>query len=98
MHVAIHHRITDPQKWEQGTKNIMTILEQGRLPQGLKALMFLPCVDGRNAGCLWEANSMETLKSFVERESGGGAKNQYFQIKDAQAIELPGQVELSKAA
>ena len=98
MHFTIHHTVTDPKKWEQATKNIGTMIEQGRLPQGLKGLMFLPGVDGRKADCLWEANSLETLRSFVDRETGNCAKNEYVQINDAAAFGLPGREEMRKAA
>ena len=98
MHIAVHHKITNPQKWEQATKHIMTMAEQGLLPQGMKGLMFLPAVEGRHADCVWEANSVEALKSFIERETGNGAKNEYFQIDDDMAFGLPGRVEMRKAA
>ncbi|MGD0744777.1 MAG: hypothetical protein ABSA45_06445 [Verrucomicrobiota bacterium] len=98
MHITIHHTITDQQKWEQGSKRIMELAEQGRLPQGLKGLMFLPSVDGRRADCLWEANSMEALRTFIDRETAGGARNEYFQVNDAAAMGLPGREEMRKAA
>ena len=98
MHITVHHKITNPQKWEQASKNIMALAEQGLLPQGLKGLMYLPSVDGRNADCVWEANSVEALKSFMERETASGAKNEYFQIDDAKSFGLPSRVEMRKAA
>ena len=94
MHVTVHHTVTDSKKWEQGVKNIMTMSDQGRLPQGLKGLMFLPSVDGRKADCLWEANSLEALKRFLDHDTGAGAKNEYYQIDDARAFGLPGHEEL----
>jgi DNA polymerase/3'-5' exonuclease PolX len=98
MHVAVHHIITDTQKWEQVTKNMMAALEQGRLPQGLKALMYLPGSDGRKADCLWEAQSVDGLKSFLEPQTSSAARNEYFQINSGAAIGLPGQEEVRKAA
>ena len=49
MHAVIHHYIDDPVKWDRTTKNIMSMIEQHRLPKGLKPLEFLPSVDGRKA-------------------------------------------------
>ncbi len=98
MHVAVHHTITDPQRWEQVTQNMMAMVEQGRVPQGLKGLMYLPGTDGRRADCLWEANSLEALRSFLDRETGSAARNDYFQINSAAAFGLPGQEALRKAA
>ena len=76
----------------------MTMLEQGRLPQGLKALMYLPGTDGRKADCVWEAPSLETLRNFLDRAIGTAATNDYFQINTGAAIGLAGQGELRKAA
>jgi hypothetical protein len=98
MHVSVHHTIRDPQKWEQVTKNMMAALEQGRLPQGLKGLMYLPGSDGRKADCVWEAQSLDTLKNFLDREIGTAATNDYFQINTEAAFGLPNQEELRKAA
>jgi len=97
MHVVIHHRINDPTKWEQGVRNIMSMIEQHRLPNGLKPLQYLPSADGRNAVCLWEAPSLRSVQEFTERETGG-ARNEYFEVKDAAAIGLPAREELARAA
>ena len=88
MHVVIHHRINDPTKWEQGVRNIMSMIEQHRLPSGVKPLQYLPSTDGRNAVCLWEAGSLGTLRDFTERETAG-ARNEYFEVKEEAAIGLP---------
>ena len=98
MHVSVHHIITDTQKWEQVTKNMMAAVEQGLLPQGLKALMYLPGADGRKADCLWEAQSLDTLRNFLDGQIGTAARNDYFQINSGAAFGLPGQEELRKAA
>jgi hypothetical protein len=98
MYVSVHHMITDPQKWGQVTHRMMAVVEQGQLPQGLKALMFLPGADGRKADCLWEAQSLDTLRNFLDGEIGTAARNDYFQINAAAAFGLPGQVEMRKAA
>jgi hypothetical protein len=98
MHVSVHHTIKNPQQWEQVTQRMMVALEQGRLPQGLKALMYLPGADGRKADCVWEAQSLDTLRNFLDREIGTAATNDYFQINAAAAVGLPGQEELRKAA
>jgi hypothetical protein len=97
MHVVIQHRINDRVKWDQGVKNIMSMMEQHRLPSGLKPLQYLPSADGRNAVCLWEAESLGALQKFTERETGG-ARNEYFEVKEEAAIGLPKREELARAA
>ena len=98
MHISVHHTITDPQRWEQLTQKMMAMVEEGRLPQGLKGLMYLPSADGRKADCLWEAPSVDALKNFLDRETGTAARNEYFQINSETAFGLPKAEELRKAA
>lgn len=89
MHAVIRHYVNDPVKWDQSTKKIMSIIEERRLPSGLKPLVFLPGVDGRNADCVWEAESLRALQQFVDRETAGAARNEYFQLNYEAAIGLP---------
>jgi hypothetical protein len=98
MYVSVHHTITDPQKWGQTAQNIMAMTQQGRLPQGLKGLMYLPSVDGRRADCVWEANSVDALKNFLERETGKAARNEYIPIQADSAFGLPGKEVTRQAA
>jgi len=90
MYVTVHHQIRDPKQWESATHHIMADMEQGRLPKGLKGLMYLPSADGRQADCLWEADKLENLKSFIDGQTGQAAKNDYFKVNDQTAVGLPG--------
>jgi len=78
--------------WADASGKVMAIMEQGQLPKGLKALMYLPTVDGRQADCLWETDRLDHLKKFIERETSQAAKNEYFQVNVDAAVGLPGQV------
>ena len=98
MHVVIHHNVSDPMKWERSHKNIMSMIEQHRLPAGLKPLEYLPSVDGRKADCVWEAPSVGALQKFIDGETTGAARNEYFEVKDEVAIGLPKGEELARAA
>ena len=93
MFIGIHHNITDAKKWEQVGQTIIPMIEQGRLPKGVKALLYLPSTDGRRAVCVWEADSVEYLKRFLEPLTTPAARNEYFQINAEQAMGLPVQVQ-----
>ena len=97
MHVVIHHHISDSAKWDRSVKNIMTMIEQQRLPRGLKALEYLPSVDGRNADCVWGAESLESVQKFIERETAGAARNDYFEVQEEAAIGLPQAEDMPQA-
>jgi len=88
MHVAINHAITDPAKWDASVLNIMSMIDQNKLPAGLKPLQFLPSTDGRQANCVWEADSLDQVRQFVDKQTSG-ARNEYFQVKADAAIGLP---------
>ena|ERR1035437_1824138 len=96
MHAVIRHHISDPVKWDRSVKNIMSMIEQHRLPSSFKPLQYLPSVDGRNAECVWEAESLGALQKFMDRETTG-ARNEYFEVKDEAAIGLPKSEELLQA-
>ncbi len=96
MHAVIRHYINDPAKWDRTVKNIMSMIEQHRLPSGFMPLQYLPSADGCNADCLWETESLGALQKFMDRESAG-ARNEYFQVKDEAAIGLPKGEEAAQA-
>jgi len=98
MYVSVHHTITDQQKWDQNTQKVMAMVEQGKLPAGMKGHMFLPGADGRKADCIRGAPSVDALKSFLDRETGTAAKNEYMAIKAKAAAGLPGQTAAQRAA
>ena len=94
MIISVHHMILNPEQWERSIKRITGLADKGLLPKGLKGLLFLPGMDGHRADCVWEADSIESLKTFLDRESGSGAKNEYFQVDDTSAFGLPVHGEL----
>jgi hypothetical protein len=96
MHAVIRHYISDPVKWDRSVKHIMSMIEQQRLPSGFKPLEYLPSVDGRNADCLWEADSLGALQKFIDRETSG-ARNECFEVNSGAAIGLPKAEELLQA-
>ena len=96
MHVVVRHYVSDPAEWDRSTKNIMSLIEQHRLPSGFVPLQDLPSADGRNADCLWEAGSLGALQKFIDRETTG-ARNEYFEVKDEAAIGLPKSEEVLQA-
>jgi hypothetical protein len=98
MHAVIRHHISDRMKWERSHKNVMSIIEQQRLPGALKPLAYLPSVDGRKADSVWEAESLWALRRFIDRETMGAARNEYFEIRGEAAIGLPKGEELARAA
>jgi hypothetical protein len=89
MFILMRHTITDARKWDEVSGEIGTLVEHGQLPKGLKALFYLPSTDGRNADCVWEADSLNDLKSFLDPKIASAARNEYYQINVEHSFGLP---------
>jgi hypothetical protein len=89
MHIGIQHIVNDAQKWEQGKQSVMSKIEGDTLPAGMKPLLFIPAANQKTAICVWEADSIDTVKKFIEREMGTAARNEYFEVDTKNAIGLP---------
>src|ERR1041384_8199053 len=89
MYVAIHRTITDPKKWDEATKKFEPVIEGGKFPRGVKPLFYLPSTDGRRADCVWETDSMDTLKQFLNPYVAGASKDEYFQVNTELAMGIP---------
>jgi hypothetical protein len=89
MYIGIHHTINDPQKWEQGKKSVMSKIEGGTLPAGMKPVFFIPAANQKTTFCVWEADSLDTVKKLIDRETGTAARNEYFEVDTKNAMGLP---------
>ena len=67
MYVVVHHDLIDPPTaFARGER-----LKSGEsAPSGARALQFYPSDDGSAATCLWEANSVADVQTFVDETLG----------------------------
>jgi hypothetical protein len=96
MHIGIHHIIDDAQKWEQGTQSVMSKVKAGTLPAGVKPVLFIPATNKKTTFCVWEANSVDVVRKFVESETGTAARNEYFEVDTKNSMGLPEGVAAKK--
>jgi hypothetical protein len=89
MQVGIYHTIQDAEKWEQTKQSVMSKIENGTLPAGVKPVLYIPGSNRQMTFCVWEADSIDTVRSFIDRESGTAARNEYFEVDAKNAIGLP---------
>jgi hypothetical protein len=82
MHVAVIHQISDPEKF-WGAAN------ESQLPEGITLHSALPNNDGSRAVCLWEADSLDTVKQLVEDTVGDVSNNEFFEVNAQNAQGLP---------
>src|SRR5688572_23535780 len=71
MHVVIQHRITDPERFFAGDPE--EVATGG--PPGVKGRQFVVSQDRSAAVCLWEADSVESLRDYMEGLTGDSADN-----------------------
>jgi hypothetical protein len=84
MHVIAVHNITDPEGFGAAAERALE-----RVPSGMTLHSMFPSEDGRQAVCVWGAGSVEDVRSFVDAESSGLSRNEYFPVADTRAVGLP---------
>ena len=67
MHVVVQHRITDPEKFF--SMNAEEVAGGG--PPGVQGRQFFPSQDRSAAVCLWEADSIDTLRDYLDPATAG---------------------------
>ena len=91
MYILVQHAVSDPVAvWQRAQEAVPTI------PASFKLHHSFPSPDGRKAVCIWEAASIESLKTFLDPMMGPGAQNQYVEVVNKEGIALP--TEVIKAA
>lgn len=82
MHVIAIHSISDPERfWGSAGES--------ELPEGVTIHSALPNSDGSRAVCVWEADSVETVKQLVEDTVGDVSSNEFFEVNADNAQGLP---------
>ncbi len=85
MHVVVQHRITDSAKFSS-----MDAAEVGGGgPPGTQVRQFFPYKDGSATICLWETQSMDALRDYLDPATAGVAENAYFEVDSERAMGLP---------
>ena len=84
MHVIAVHSITDPERFGAAVGPAIE-----KIPASMTLHSMFPSEDGTQAVCVWQAGSVEDVRSFVDGATVDLARNEYFPVVDAQAIGLP---------
>jgi hypothetical protein len=83
MHVIAAHSISDPDKFFETASSTP-------IPDELKLHSLLPSSDRSRAVCVWEADSQDSVREFVESNVGDVSSNEYFEVDASSAQGLPG--------
>jgi hypothetical protein len=86
MFIVVHHTITDP---ETAFARGQNLLAGNGAPTGVRAREFYPSRDKADVVCLWEGDSLENVRDYVDATLGDSSRNAYFEVDAAIARGLP---------
>lgn len=87
MFVLVRHQVTDPQKFFADPAGVAS-----NAPQGVHGRIFCPASDHSSAVCLWEAESIQAVRSYLNPLTEGISENTYSRVDHQLAIGLPDSV------
>jgi hypothetical protein len=85
MYYVVHHRVVDREKF------LVTDPDDigGNAPPGVQVFHFLPASDASAADCLWEADSLDQLRDYLDPATRGFCENTYFEVDATHAKGMP---------
>ena len=83
MYVVVNHDIKDPKTaFARGGR----LVRNEGAPSGARGLQFLPSKDGSAVTCLWEADSVESIQTYVDATLGDSSVNQCYEVDTSNAF------------
>lgn len=91
MLVIAHHNISDPEGFWSAAKEVTV-----NLPRSLKVQGIYPAKDGKTGTCLWEAENVQEVQEFLDKNAGKYAENFCYEVDVEKSMGLP-KLQLSEA-
>ena len=86
MYVGVMHRIKDPDAMVERGKSLS---DPANAPPGVVGHQFCPSTDLSVATCLWEGDSVEAVRDYIDGTLGDSSENSYFEVSTERAMGLP---------
>ncbi len=86
MFFVVHHTIVDP---ETAFARGQNLLDGSGAPTGVRVRQFYPSREKADVFCLWEGNSLEQVRDYVDRTMGDSSRHAYFEVDAEIARGLP---------
>ena len=84
MYILVQHNISDPATtWSRAQAAMAS------LPDGLTLHLSIPTPDGRTAVCVWEADSIAAVKTYLDPTLGPAADNTYVEVVNKEGVAVP---------
>ena len=77
MHVAVIHRVSDPEGFQQAEQQAM----DAGLPEGFRLPVHAATPDHTTAICVWDGPSVDAVRDLVESVVGNYSENEYFEME-----------------
>ena len=91
MYVMVQHTVSEPAVfWNSADPSTM--------PSHVKLHHTFPTPDGTRAVCIWEAESVEAVRDFLEPLLGRVSRNEYFAVENREGFARPSRVPQTAAA
>ena len=85
MYVIVQHQVTNPAKfWPADAAQFSTMP-----PSHLKLHQTLAGTDGSQAVCVWEGESVDAVRDWLDPATAGASVNAYFAAVNREGIAIP---------
>ena len=83
MYVIVNHQLTDPPTaFERGKK----LMAGQDAPAGVRVFQFFPSRDATTVSCMWQAESVEGVQTYVDDTLGDASVNTCYEVDAEQAF------------
>lgn len=93
MFVLVHHTVQEPERFWAAAESAIP-----NIPATMKLHHTLSARDGTLATCLWEADSVNAIRDFLEPVLGAVSSNEYREAENRDGIALPTKIAAAPAA
>ncbi len=83
--IGIIHEIHDVEAFQERSQEMM-----GEIPAGMETHQFCPSTDGEVATCVWEGDSLDHVRKFLDPQLGDASDQEYFEIDEETGAGIPG--------
>ena len=83
MLVIAHHNISNPEGFWSVAAEVTK-----ELPGNLRVLGVFPATDAKTGTCLWQADSVQEVQEFLDKNAGQHARNFCYEVDEAKSMGL----------
>jgi hypothetical protein len=90
MYVVVEHSVSNPPAFWTGAQQALP-----NMPAGITLHHTFPSPDGSKAICVWEAASVEAVRTFLEPVVGAMSRNIYYEVPNREGIAVPAAFQMA---